>query len=89
MHVTPRRTWQEALHEAVHETDPHLAEIKIRNAEIALFRRIHAFSPNSDFSEEQALFDALHTIRLLRGARRISPSLGPDHNEQPQNPSAR
>lgn len=88
MHVTPRRTWQEALHEAVHETDPHLAEIKIRNAEIALFRRIHAFSPSPDFPEEQALFDALTTIRSLRSARRMSQSLGPDHPEQPQNPSA-
>lgn len=88
MHVTPRRTWQEELQDAVHETDPHLAEIKIRNAEIALFRRIHTFSPTSDFSEEQALFDALHTIRLLRRACRIAQPLGPDHPEQPQNPSA-
>jgi len=87
MYVTPRRTWQEALQEAVRETDPHLAEIKIRNAEIALFRRIHAFSPSSDFSEEQALFDALHTIRLLRGARQLSQSLAPDQPGQ-QNPSA-
>ena len=88
MHVTPRRTWQEALQEAVRETDSHLAESKIRIAEIALFRRIHAFSPSPDFSEEQALFDALHTIRLLRRACRIAQPLGPDHPEQPQNPSA-
>lgn len=87
MHVTPRRTWQEELQEAVHETDPHLWDGKLRNAEIALFHRIHSFSPGPDFQEAQEMYDALNTIRHLRGTRRVSHSLVLDPAERSQDPS--
>jgi len=58
--------WQEALRQAINENDSQLAGAKIQTAEAAIFHRIQGFSPGSDVSEEWALFDALHTIRILR-----------------------
>ena len=58
--------WQEALHQAIDETDPRLALEKVQAAELALFLRIGDFSPSPDRLEERALFDALDTIRILR-----------------------
>jgi hypothetical protein len=64
--------WLVAVQDAIHETDPQMAEVKIRMAEAAIFDRIHNFSARPDSLEEQALFDALGTIRILRSSRRLS-----------------
>ena len=64
--------WQDAVQEAIHESDPQILDKKIRAAEIAIFARV--FSSHPDSREEQALSDALLTVRLLRSARRLSNS---------------
>ena len=64
--------WEIVFQDAVHEADPTMAEAKIRRAETAIFSRIQHFSASGGSTEEQALFDALGTIRLLRSMRRIS-----------------
>jgi len=64
--------WQDALQEAIHESDPQIMDEKIRAAETAIFARIQNFSSRPDSLEEQALFDALGAVRILRSARRIS-----------------
>ena len=63
--------WESVFQDAVHESDPMIAETKIRTAEAAIFDRIHDFSTNPGSLEEQALFDALGTIKVLRSVRRI------------------
>jgi len=63
--------WESAFQEAVHEPDPMVADVKIRQAETVIFDRIHDFSTNPGSVEEQALFDALGTIRILRSVRKI------------------
>jgi len=63
--------WESVFQDAVHESDPMIAEVKIRIAEAAIFDRIHDFGTGLGSLEEQALFDALGTIRVLRSVRRI------------------
>jgi hypothetical protein len=63
--------WRDALQEAIHEPDPQAMDAKIRTAEMAIFARMQAFSSNSDSLEEQALFDALGAVKILRSARRL------------------
>jgi hypothetical protein len=63
--------WESALQDAVHEPDPTMAEAKILIAEEAIFDRIHDCSTSPGSLEEQALFDALGTIKILRSVRRI------------------
>ena len=50
--------WLSAVQDAIHETDPQMAEVKIRIAESAIFNRIHDFSTSPDALEEQAMLDA-------------------------------
>ena len=64
--------WQDALQEAIHERNPLIMDEKIRAAEMAIFSRMQNFSSRPDSLEEQALLDALGSIRDLRGARRLS-----------------
>ena len=64
--------WEVVFQDAVREADPMLAEAKIRKAEVAIFNRIYHFSARPGCAEEQALFDALVTIRLLRSLRQLS-----------------
>jgi hypothetical protein len=64
--------WQERLQEAIHEADPSMAEVRIRLAETAIFERVDEFSKGPDSREEQALFDALGTLRLLRSMKRVT-----------------
>jgi len=64
--------WESVLQEALHESDPAVAEAKIRLAEEAIFDRIHDCSTSPGSVEEYSLFDALGTIRALRSVRRIS-----------------
>jgi hypothetical protein len=63
--------WQDALQAAIHESEQIMDE-KIRAAETAIFSRMQDFSSRPDSLEEQALFDALGAIRILRSARRLS-----------------
>ena len=64
--------WQNALQEAIHERDPLIVDEKIRAAEMAIFSRMQGFSSRPDSLEEQALLDALGSVRILRSARRLS-----------------
>ena len=64
--------WQDALQQAIHESDPQIMDEKIRAAETAIFARMQDFSSRPDSLEEQALFDALGAVRILRSARRLS-----------------
>jgi hypothetical protein len=66
------KNWQDALQEAIHESDPQIMDTKIRAAETAILTRIQDSSPCLDLLEEQALYDALGAIRILRSARRLS-----------------
>ena len=63
--------WQDALHKAIHESDPQTRDEKIQVAVTAIFSRISGF-PGPTPLEEEALFDALGAVRALRSARRIS-----------------
>ncbi len=45
-------------------SDPSQLELKIQQAEVAIFQRIGTFSSSHD-GEEEALFEALRTIREL------------------------
>jgi hypothetical protein len=64
--------WQDVLQAAIHESDPQIIDEKIRAAESAIFARIQDYSGRPDSLEEQALFDALGAVRILRSARRLS-----------------
>jgi hypothetical protein len=65
-----RHAWESVLEDAVHEPDPVLAEVKIRMVEEAIFGRIHDYSTSPGSLEEQALFDTLSRIRVIRSVRR-------------------
>jgi hypothetical protein len=64
--------WQDALQEAIHESDPQIMDEKICAAEAAIFARMHDLFYRPGSFEEQALLDALGAVRILRSARRIS-----------------
>jgi hypothetical protein len=64
--------WLTAVQDAIHETDPQLVDAKIRIAEAAIFERMQNFIAGHDPLEEQALCDALGSIKILRSARRLS-----------------
>ena len=57
--------WQEAVLEAVGESDPNQAERKIDLAEVVIFERIDGFLA-ADNGEDEALFEALMSLRSLR-----------------------
>ena len=63
-------SWEGALRAAVEETDPSKAAIKVRAAEDAIVRRFLAIAPGLGSAEEHALFEALHTVRLLKSVPR-------------------
>jgi len=62
---TTTYTWQQAVQDAIAETDRNRLERKIRLAEVAIFERIDTFSA-TDSGEAIALFDALGKLRALR-----------------------
>jgi len=62
--------WLETLQDAIHETDPERAELKIGTAEMAISRRFEELETNPDALEKQALLDALGALKLLRSTRR-------------------
>jgi hypothetical protein len=61
----PIYTWQQAVQDAIDESDPNQLEQKIQLAEIAIFERIDRFSVVDD-GEDVALFEALDKLRALR-----------------------
>ena len=65
-----RNPWQHAVQAAVDESDLNRMELKIQQAEVAIFQRIDAFSSAHD-GEDQALFEALRKMREL--ANRLAP----------------
>jgi hypothetical protein len=62
---TTTYTWQQAVQDAIAETDRNQLERKIRLAEVAIFERIDTFSA-TDSGEAIALFHALGELRALR-----------------------
>jgi hypothetical protein len=56
--------WQQAVQEAIAETDANQLRRKIELAEVAVFERIDTFLATD--SGEIALFDALCELRALR-----------------------
>ncbi len=58
-------TWQQAVQEAIAETDASQVKRKIELAEVAIFERIDTFLA-TDGGEEIALFEALGELRALR-----------------------
>ena len=61
---TTTYTWQQAVQDAVAESDVNQLERKIQLAEVAIFERIDTFSA-TDSGEAMALFDALGKLRAL------------------------
>ena len=62
---TPTYTWQQAVQDAINESDASQLERKIQVAEIAIFERVDRFSAADD-GEDIALFEALAKLRALR-----------------------
>ena len=58
-------TWQQAVQDAIGESDVNQLERKIRLVEIAIFERIDTFFPADD-REDVAFFEALCKLRALR-----------------------
>ena len=61
---TTTYTWQQAVQDAIAESDMNQLERKIQLAEVAIFERIDTFSA-TDSGEAMALFDALGKLRAL------------------------
>ena len=59
-----RNSWQDAVHAAMDESDLNRLELKIQQAEVAIFQSIDAFSSAHD-GEAEALFEALRKTREL------------------------
>jgi hypothetical protein len=62
---TTTYTWQQAVQDAIGESDADQLERRIQQAEIAIFERIDTFSA-TDSGETIALFVALGKLRALR-----------------------
>lgn len=58
-------TWQQAVQEAIAESDANELERKIQLAEVAIFERIDTFSA-AESGEVIALFEALGKLQALR-----------------------
>jgi hypothetical protein len=58
--------WQRAFQEAISESDPIQIETKAQLAEVAIFERIDIFSREDHGEEEEALFEALSIVRVLK-----------------------
>jgi hypothetical protein len=74
---TKQLGWKAILQDAVRETDPAKAAMKTHAAETAIFNRIGDTLLTSGFAEEQELFEALDTIRLLKNAQQLRQTAHP------------
>jgi hypothetical protein len=80
--------WHRAVQDAVHENNANQIETKIQLGEVAIFERIDLFFREDCGEKEEALFDALLTIRVLKYAA-LGESLVPGSAvAQPTEPSA-
>jgi hypothetical protein len=66
MYWKPDYQWHRAFQDAIDEKDSNQIGIKIQLAEFAIFERIDLFSRRDEGQEEEALFDALATVRVLK-----------------------
>jgi hypothetical protein len=69
--------WQQAVQEAIAESDPNQLERKIKIAEVALFERIDTFLA-ADSGEDIALFEAFGKLRALKRILGKSPYFVPE-----------
>ena len=72
-----RPAWQALLQDAVHETEPDKAEAKTHAAEAAILNRLGDSLAQASL-KKQELFQALDTIRLLKGTQRLSKLAQPE-----------
>ena len=63
--------WQDALEEALQQTDPTQMKYEIRIAETAIFGRFKKINPGQDIGEEQALYNALEALHVLTMRRLV------------------
>jgi hypothetical protein len=63
--------WYRAVQDALAEHDPIQIETRLQLAEVAIFERIDMFSRADHGEEEEALFEALVTVRVLK-IRRVA-----------------
>ena len=66
MYWKPDYQWHRAVQNAIDEKDSNRIELKIQFAEFAIFQRIDLFSRRDQGEEEEALFEALVTVRVLK-----------------------
>jgi hypothetical protein len=62
----PDYQWHRAVQDAIDEKESKQVGIKIQLAEFASFQRIDLFSRKDEGQEEEALFEALVTVRVLK-----------------------
>jgi len=58
--------WHRAVQDAIDEKDSNQIGMKIKLAEFAIFQRIDFFSRRDEGEEEEALFEALAIVRVLK-----------------------
>jgi len=66
MYWKPDYQWHRAVQNAFDEKGSDQIAMKIQLAEFAIFQRIHLFSRRDEGQEEEALFEALVTVRILK-----------------------
>jgi hypothetical protein len=66
MHWKPDYQWRRAVQDAIDEIDSDQFGMTIQLAEFAIFQRIDLFSRRDEGQEEEGLFDALATVRVLK-----------------------
>jgi hypothetical protein len=66
MYWKPEYQWHRSVQDAIDEKDSDQIGMKIQLAEFAIFQRIDLFSRRDEGDEEEALFEALVTVRVLK-----------------------
>ena len=66
MYCKPDYQWHRAVQDAIDENHSDQIDMKIQLAEFAIFQRIDLFSRRDQGQEEEALFEALVTVRVLK-----------------------
>ena len=66
MYWEPDYQWHRAVQDGIDEKDSDQIGMRIRLAEFAIFQRIDLFSRRDEGQEEEGLFEALATVRVLK-----------------------
>jgi hypothetical protein len=66
MYRKPEYQWHRSVQDAIDEKDSDQIGMKIELAEFAIFQRIDLFSRRDEGDEEEALFEALMTVQVLK-----------------------